>query len=119
MVTGQGVTQGGDVGLTSQGEGGKWFLGAPPLDKGGFGGGGSATTQEVTRGGSTAAIPPISRMLTFGCVGGQEGPPTVDLWGGRSNGWWLGRGNEGIRGGNIQGIFQFEYGTTVGLKLRE
>ena len=66
----------GDVGLTSQGEGGKWFLGAPPLDKGGFGGGGSATAREVTRGGSTAAIPPISRTLTFGRLGdGKARPP--------------------------------------------
>ena len=107
MVTGQGVTQLGDVGLTSQGEGGKRFLGTPPLGMRGFVRRGSATAQEVTRGESTAAIPPISQTLTFGCVGGQEGPPTVDLWGGRSNGWRLGGGNRGIRGGIIQGIFQF------------
>jgi len=55
--------------MMSLGNGGKWYCGAPPLGKGGFVGGGSATAQKVTRGGSTVTISPISRTLTFGRVG--------------------------------------------------
>ena len=47
-----GVTQAGDVGLTSQGRA-----------VSGFGGRGYATPQSLTRGGSTATKPPNSRTL--------------------------------------------------------
>jgi len=55
--------------MTSLGNGGKWYCGAPPLGEAGFIGGGSATAQKAMRGGSTVAIPPISRTLAFGRVG--------------------------------------------------
>ena len=46
--------------------------------------------------GGTAAIPPISRTLTFGRVGEREGPPVIDLGAGRSDGWREGRGDGGL-----------------------
>ena len=98
MVTGQ-VTWG----LRHKGEGSKRFLGVPPLGMSSFVRRGSATAQEVTRGGSTAAIPPISRTLTFGRVGIREGPLVVDLVAGRSDGWREGRGDGGLVGVDIRG----------------
>ena len=66
---------GGDVGYDVMG--GKRFCGAPLMDKGGFGGGGSATAQRLTRGGSTAGIPPISRTLKLGRFGDGMARPSL------------------------------------------
>ena len=62
--------------------GGKRFCGAPLMDKGGFGGEGSATAQRLMRGGRydgiTAHLPDAKRRAGRG----WDGSPTVDLWGG-------------------------------------
>ena len=53
-------------------------LGAPLLPWSGFGGGSSATARRDMRGESTAGIPPISQMLTFGILGyGKARPPLI------------------------------------------
>ena len=54
---------------------GIWFHGAPLLCTGGLGGGGSATVERVTRGGSTTGKPPISWMLTIGRFGEEKTRP--------------------------------------------
>ena len=69
---------GGDVGCDVTG--GKRFCGAPLMGKGGLGGGGSATAQRLTRGGSTAGKPPISRTLTIGGFGDEKARPPL-IWG--------------------------------------
>ena len=108
MVTGQGGDVSGDCARGDVGcdvTGGKRFCGAPLMDKGGFGGEGSATARRLTHGGryggNIAHLPDAKHRVGRG----WDGPPTVDLLGGRSNSWWGVRYDGGIRGGICAGIF--------------
>ena len=53
-------------------EGGFLFTSHHLCVVGGLGGGGSATAEKVTRGGSTTGKPPISRTLTIGRLEGEK-----------------------------------------------
>jgi len=63
----------GDVALMSQGEVSGFI--APFLRLGGLQGGGSATVETVTRGGSTTGKPPISQTLTIDRFGDEKTHP--------------------------------------------
>ena len=65
----------GDLGCDVTG--GKRFCGAPLFEDGGFVRGCSATAQRLTRGRSTAAIPPISRTLKLERFGGGAARPPL------------------------------------------